>query len=83
MKQDNLIVGKFGYVQKSSRYFWKINEEIEMAQGFKSKKQCNEWLEIKYSDIDWRVGFLVKFKGLSNAWELVDRYGKIVKHGVI
>ena len=85
MKENSeLIVGMFGYVQKSNRYYWKVNGEIELNQGFKSRKQCDDWLELKQeqSQIDWRVGFLVKFKGLSIAWELVDRYGKIVKYGL-
>lgn len=79
---SELIAGIFGYVQKSNRYYWKVNGEIELNQGFKSRKQCNEWLETKRQSIDWRVGFLVKFKGIANAWELVDRYGKIVKHPI-
>ena len=72
------IAGIFGYVQKSNRYHWKVDGEIQRTQGFKSRKDCDKWLKETTHQVDWRVDFLVKFKGLGTAWELVDKYGKKV-----
>jgi hypothetical protein len=82
MEQKEIVVGMFGYVQRSNRYHWRVDGAINYSQGFKSRQNCEEWLKERSATnkhiVDWRVDFLVKFKGLGTAWELVDKYGKKV-----
>lgn len=47
MTDKPIITGSFGYFQKGNRYFWRINNEIHFDQGFKSKNDCNSWIEEK------------------------------------
>jgi len=81
INEDNKIIGSFGYYQKSNRYHWKINNEIKINMGFKSKNDCEEWIKEKYFiyGFEWRVGFMVKFKSEQTPWYLVDKNGTEIK----
>lgn len=75
------VSGSHGYIQKGNRYFWKIGAKTKFNQGFKSKEDCDNWInEVreKYG-FDWRVGFMVKFKKFDETWVLVTRKGDEVK----
>lgn len=74
------IIGSYGYYQKGNRYFWKIKNEIHLNMGFKSKRDCDLWIEDKRNQygFEWRVGYMVKFKCEQVAWCLVDKNGSEV-----
>lgn len=81
MKDTSKTIGQYGYYQKGNRYHWQKNGEIKTEMGFKSKNQCDEWIEekrYKYG-FEWRVGFMVKFKCEAVQWYLVDKKGNEVK----
>ena len=73
--------GEFGYIQKGNRYHWKINDEIIIQEGFKSKKEADVWIQEK--KFEWRSGYLVAFfddsRSCSRWWTLVDKKGREVK----
>jgi len=75
------ISGSYGYYQKGNKYHWRINNIIKMEMGFKSKKECDEWIEEKRTSygFQWRVGFMVKFKSEQIQWYLVDKKDNEVK----
>jgi hypothetical protein len=75
------VSSSHGYIQKGNRYFWRIGAKTKFYQGFKSKDDCDKWInEVrdKYG-FDWRVGFIVKFKKFDEPWTLVTRKGDEVK----
>ena len=75
------VIGSYGYYQKGNRYHWRINGEIKDTMGFKSKEDCNKWIEekgVQYG-FEWRVGFMVKFKSEQTQWYLIDKKGNEVK----
>lgn len=75
------VVGSYGYSQKGNRYFWRIGAKTKFNQGFKSKDDCEEWINKvrdKYG-FDWRAGFQIKFRQFDLPWTLVDRKGNEVK----
>ena len=51
------------------------------SYGFKSKEDCDKWIEEKRNQygFEWRVGFMVKFKSEQNQWYLVNKKGNEVK----
>lgn len=72
---------QYGYIQKGNRYFWRVGDTTHFNQGFKSKNDCDEWINQvrdKYY-FDWRVGFVVKFRLFDDPYYLVDRKGNEVK----
>ncbi len=71
----------YGYNQKGNRYHWRINGQIITSVGFKSKANCDEWIDeqIKEDNLDWRVGFMVKFKSEDCPWYLVNKNGEEIK----
>ena len=77
------VNGSHGFRQKGNRYFWKIGTMTMsiLNQGFRSKADCEEWIESKREKygLDWRAGFLVKFKAFDTPWLLVSRNGSEVK----
>ena len=75
------VIGSYGYYQKGNRYHWRINGEIKEEMGFKSKEDCDKWIEEKRNQygFEWRVGFMVKFKSEQNQWYLVNKKGNEVK----
>jgi hypothetical protein len=78
---NTIFVGSHGYEQKGNRYFWRIGAKTKFNQGFKSKDDCDEWINKvrdKYG-FDWRVGFQVKFNQFDLPWTLVDSKGVEVK----
>lgn len=81
MERGVKITSHYGYVQKGNRYFWKMGATTKFNQGFKSKKDCEDWINEKKDQygFDWRFGFMVKFKKFDYLFVLVDRYGKEVK----
>ena len=81
MSNGYVILSTHGYIQKGNRYFWKIGAETKFNQGFKSKQDCENWINKKKDEygLEWRVGFMVKFKKFDQPWVLVDRKGNDVK----
>lgn len=81
MSNGYVILSTHGYIQKGNRYFWKIGAETKFNQGFKSKRDCDKWVDEKRIEygFEWRVGFMVKFKKFDQPWVLVDRKGNEVK----
>lgn len=69
--------GNYGYAQKGNRYHWKIEDEIFIQEGFKSKKEADAWIQEK--KFEWRCGYLVAFYGDSRQWTLVDKKGREAK----
>lgn len=80
-KDNSRTLGRYGYIQSGNRYHWRINGEIKTDMGFKSKKQCDEWIEEKRNSLgfEYRVGYMVKFKSEQTHWYLVDKKGNEVK----
>jgi len=78
---DTLNIGDYGYFQKGNRYFFKDGSKIHSNMGFKSKKECEEWISLKSKShgFDWRVGFTIKFRSLPRSLTLVDKKGTEVK----
>ena len=79
---DNTVEeGDHGYIQKGNRYFWQVGAATKFDQGFKSKEDCDNWINAKRESygLDWRVGYMVKFKKFHYSWLLVDRKGNEVK----
>jgi hypothetical protein len=76
-----VFIGSYGYYQKGNRYHWRINGEIKTEMGFKSKDDCDKWIEEKRNQygFEWRVGFMVKFKSEQTQWYLVDKNGIEIK----
>jgi hypothetical protein len=74
--------GFYGRFQKGNRYFFKIGDKIYFDQGFKSKKDCNEWIE-SVRDLylfNFRIGFSISFRRFDNLFILVDRKGNMVRY---
>ena len=71
----------YGYIQKGNRYFWKSGPTTKYNQGFRSKKEVNEWIaqvHTQYGGIEWQNGFNIKFKLKQYPFELVNRLGEKV-----
>lgn len=80
LMNQNRVIGSHGYFQKGNRYFFKEGDIVHKS-GFKSKQDCEEWINLnreKYG-LDWRAGFMIKFKTLPLPLILVDKNGKEVK----
>lgn len=77
---DEIKISEFGYQTKGNRYFWRINDKIQ-KDGFKSKKECEEYINVCSSvfGLDYRVGYMVKFKSEDVPWYLVDKNNNEVK----
>lgn len=72
----------YGYKQKRNRYFWQTGPTTRFNQGFRSKQNCEDWINSRREQygLDWRVGFMVKFKKFDHTFILVDRNGKEVSY---
>lgn len=75
------MTNMYGYLQKGNRYFWKIGANTNFQYGFKSKQDCDNWInEVRDRYLfDWRVGFMVKFRKFEQPFILVNRRGEEVK----
>lgn len=75
------VSGSYGYFQKGNRYFFKIGATTHFNMGFKSKNDCDKWIQEKRNQygLDWRCGFMVKFVKFQTPFILVDRKGNEVK----
>jgi hypothetical protein len=71
----------FGYSQSRNRYHWKINDVIILNQGFRSKNDCDNWIQENRNRLgfDWRAGFMLKWKSQDQPWVLVNKKGEEVK----
>lgn len=76
-----VFLGSYGYFQKGNRYFFKIGATTHFNMGFKSKNDCDKWINEKRNQygLDWRCGFMIKFISFQNTFILVDRKGNEVK----
>lgn len=74
-------IGKLAYIQKRNRYFWKNGATTKYNEGFRSKEECDIWINSKRDELlfDWRCGFMVKFRKLEHPLILVNRKGEEVK----
>lgn len=71
------VLSQYGFIQKGNRYFLKRGQRTWRSQGFKSKQDFEDWFNIqknKYG-LDWRAGYLFKWKSLDTPLTVVDKHG--------
>ena len=69
---------QYGYVkQRGNRWFINHGASTNFNSGFKSLKQCDEWLleEFKKRGLDWRAGHVWKYRDSDEIFKLVNRWG--------
>lgn len=73
--KTNQKTNRHGYSQKGNRYHWKIKDETILAMGFKSKDECDKCINEHSRELEWRAGYLIKWYGENDIWDLVTKKG--------
>ncbi|MEJ6003866.1 hypothetical protein [Paucibacter soli] len=58
------------------RLFVQVGGVPRWDKCFPSKAVASAWIDSHGSDLDWRVGFLFRLKGLDRDIEIVDSAGR-------
>jgi len=73
----------YGYLnQKGNRWFIKVGAATVYNSGFKSIEQFEEWIKEEFNKrgIDWRDGYVWKYKDYDRTFHLVNKLGKEARH---
>jgi hypothetical protein len=65
--------------QKGCRYFVFRDGLISYDCGFRSKKEASDWIEHFGHQVDWRSGFVFRFRGDRMDTLIVDRKSNLIK----
>lgn len=65
--------------QHRARWFVSRGSTADLTRGFSSKKAASDWIDGLGRRVDWRAGYVFRFRGDNVDMSIVDAGGNLAK----